>query len=92
MESRRRRLIWLFVLATVPPMVVLPTVSAIEAPPGEYARVPVYLAPAFHGGLLGRPAVHDRAVDFLAGDRSTSPGANTTSCSGSAPPGRLPRS
>ncbi|WP_406036638.1 hypothetical protein OG799_19500 [Micromonospora sp. NBC_00898] len=47
----------------------LPTVSAAEAPPGEYSRVPVYQQPAFHGGLLGRRSVEDRVIAFLAGER-----------------------
>ncbi|MGK5444369.1 hypothetical protein ACSNN7_21470 [Micromonospora sp. URMC 105] len=46
----------------------LPTVSAAEAPPGEYSRIPVYQQPAFHGGLVGDPAVEDRVVAFLAGE------------------------
>ncbi|MEV2241161.1 hypothetical protein [Micromonospora sp. NPDC049891] len=51
----------------------LPTVSAVEAPPGEYARIPVYERPAFHGGLLGRQSVQDRLVDFIAGDPVNEP-------------------
>ncbi|GIJ11557.1 hypothetical protein ACFFMR_14745 [Micromonospora andamanensis] len=47
----------------------LPTVSAVEAPPGEYSGIPVYKEPAFHGGLLGRHTVQDRLVDFIAGDQ-----------------------
>ncbi|GAB3846528.1 hypothetical protein GCM10029963_26420 [Micromonospora andamanensis] len=47
----------------------LPTVSAVEAPPGEYSGIPVYKEPAFHGGLLGRQTVQDRLVDFIAGDQ-----------------------
>ncbi|TDC76494.1 hypothetical protein E1193_23815 [Micromonospora sp. KC606] len=46
----------------------LPTVSAAEAPPGEYSRIPVYQQPAFHGGLVGGQTVGDRVTDFLAGD------------------------
>ncbi|MGC5017624.1 hypothetical protein [Micromonospora sp. DT47] len=46
----------------------LPTISAAEAPPGEYSRVPVYEEPAFHGGLLGRRTAEDRVVAFLAGE------------------------
>jgi hypothetical protein len=46
----------------------LPTVSATEAPPGEYARVPVVQLPAVHGGILGRQIALNRAVDFLAGE------------------------
>ena len=51
----------------------LPTVSAAEAPPGEYSQVPVYQLPAFHGGLLGRPGTEVRVVDFLAGKRIGGP-------------------
>ncbi|MFG2055168.1 hypothetical protein ACGFI9_14145 [Micromonospora sp. NPDC048930] len=46
----------------------LPTISAAEAPPGEYSRIPVFEAPAFHGGLLGQRTVEDRVVAFLAGE------------------------
>lgn len=46
----------------------LPTVSAAEAPPGEYSRIPVYQQPAFHGGLIGQRSVEDRVVAFLAGE------------------------
>ncbi|WDZ87669.1 hypothetical protein [Micromonospora cathayae] len=45
----------------------LPTVSAAEAPPGEYAKIPVYQAPAFHGGLIGRSAAQRRLVKVLEG-------------------------
>jgi hypothetical protein len=45
----------------------LPTVSAAEAPPGEYTRIPVLQLSAFHGGLLGQEAAHERIIDFLAG-------------------------
>ncbi|NIL64834.1 hypothetical protein, partial [Salinispora arenicola] len=31
----------------------LPTVSAIEAPPGEFTQVPTVQSPAFHAGLFG---------------------------------------
>ncbi|WP_319464198.1 hypothetical protein [Micromonospora sp. RTP1Z1] len=51
----------------------LPTVSAAEAPPGEYARIPVFQLPALHGGLLGRRAAEVRVVDFLAGDKIDQP-------------------
>ncbi len=51
----------------------LPTVSAIETPPGQQARIPVYEQPAFHGGLLGRQTVQDRLVDFIAGDPVNEP-------------------
>lgn len=46
----------------------LPTITAAEAPPGEYARVPVYQVPAFHGGLLGNGVTPNRVIDFLAGE------------------------
>ncbi|MER6593331.1 hypothetical protein ABT214_16050 [Micromonospora purpureochromogenes] len=46
----------------------LPTISAAEAPPGEYSRVPVYQQPALHGGLVGERAVEDQVVAFLAGE------------------------
>jgi hypothetical protein len=45
----------------------VPTSTAAEAPPGEYARIPVFQLPAFHGGLIGRQFVEDRVVDFLGG-------------------------
>ncbi|MFE9202946.1 hypothetical protein [Micromonospora sp. NPDC007230] len=51
----------------------LPTVSAAEAPPGEYSRIPVYQEPAFHGGLIGRRAVEDRVEAFLAGEPVAQP-------------------
>ncbi|GAA4561819.1 hypothetical protein GCM10023176_01280 [Micromonospora coerulea] len=51
----------------------LPTVSAVEAPPGEYSRVPVFQLPAFHGGLLDRQAAETRVVSFLAGDEVDRP-------------------
>ncbi|MGR6318102.1 hypothetical protein [Micromonospora soli] len=51
----------------------LPTVSAAEAPPGEYSRIPVFQLPAFHGGLIGRRAAEERVVDFLAGGHVDQP-------------------
>ncbi|SCG77136.1 alpha/beta hydrolase [Micromonospora humi] len=45
----------------------LPTVSAAEAPPGEYTHVPVYQMPALHGGLIGNRAVQDQVIRFLEG-------------------------
>lgn len=46
----------------------VPTVTAAEAPPGEYTRIPVFQLPAFHGGVLGRPVIQHRLVGFLAGE------------------------
>lgn len=46
----------------------LPTVSAAEAPPGEFARVEVVEIPAFHGGVIGRQYTQERMIDFLAGE------------------------
>lgn len=46
----------------------LPTVSAAEAPPGEYARIPVVQLPAFHGGIVGREVARDRVIDVLVGE------------------------
>lgn len=46
----------------------LPTVTAIEAPPGQYHRIPVYELPAFHGELVGRFDVADLVLDFLSGE------------------------
>lgn len=51
----------------------LPTVSAAEAPPGEYSRVPVFQLPALHGGLLNRRVAETRVVSFLAGDEVDRP-------------------
>ncbi|MFI9638822.1 esterase/lipase family protein [Micromonospora sp. NPDC051925] len=45
----------------------LPTTTAAEAPPGEYARIPVFQIPGVHGGLLDQRQVQDRLVDFLLG-------------------------
>ncbi|TDC32447.1 hypothetical protein [Micromonospora sp. KC213] len=45
----------------------LPTVSAAEAPPGEYSQIPVYEQPALHGGVVGGQIAGDRVTDFLAG-------------------------
>ncbi|MCI4064654.1 hypothetical protein MRQ36_19580 [Micromonospora sp. R77] len=45
----------------------LPTTSAAEAPPGQYAGIPVVQIPGFHGSLLGRPEVQDQIADFLTG-------------------------
>ncbi|MCM0676107.1 hypothetical protein NCC78_15620 [Micromonospora phytophila] len=46
----------------------LPLVSAAEAPPGEYSRIPVVEVAALHGDLLARREIHEQAVDFLAGE------------------------
>ncbi|WP_211842065.1 alpha/beta hydrolase [Salinispora arenicola] len=46
----------------------LPTVTALEAPPGEYHRIPVYELPALHGGLIDRADVADLVLDFLSGE------------------------
>ncbi|SCE69425.1 hypothetical protein GA0074695_0368 [Micromonospora viridifaciens] len=46
----------------------LPTTTATEAPPGQYAGVPVFEMPAVHGGLLARPVAQARLVNFLAGE------------------------
>ncbi|MET7967464.1 hypothetical protein [Micromonospora sp. NPDC005305] len=51
----------------------LPTVSAAEAPPGEYSRIPVFQLPALHGGLIGQRLAQKRVVDFLAGGRVDEP-------------------
>lgn len=46
----------------------LPTTSAAEAPPGEYAGIPVVQAPGFHGGLLDRHEIQGEIVAFLTGE------------------------
>lgn len=46
----------------------LPTVTASEAPPDPYIRIPSVEAPSFHGGLIGRPVIGDQLIDFLAGE------------------------
>ena len=51
----------------------LPTVSAVEAPPGGYSQVPVIQLPAFHGGLINRRAADTQVVAFLAGDEMDQP-------------------
>ncbi|MFC7547241.1 serine aminopeptidase domain-containing protein [Plantactinospora sp. GCM10030261] len=51
----------------------IPTITAAEAPPLEYARIPVYQLPAFHGGLLGRPVVQDRIFSYLGGEELNRP-------------------
>ncbi|MGC5020706.1 hypothetical protein [Micromonospora sp. DT47] len=56
-------------VAAVRMIAFLPTASAAEAPPGEYARIPVFQVPAFHGGVLGRRASQSRVVAFLAGEK-----------------------
>ena len=51
----------------------VPTSTAGEAPPGEYTGIPVFQLPAFHGGLIGKPLVEDRIVDFLRGESFEKP-------------------
>ncbi|MFE9651612.1 hypothetical protein [Micromonospora sp. NPDC006431] len=51
----------------------LPTTTAIEAPPGQYSRVPVFQMPALHGGLLATPVVQARLVHFLEGEPVSRP-------------------
>ncbi|SCL32722.1 hypothetical protein GA0074692_3388 [Micromonospora pallida] len=46
----------------------LPTVTAAEAPPAPYIRIPAVETPSFHGGFLGRPVIEDQLIDFLAGE------------------------
>jgi hypothetical protein len=43
-----------------------PTVTAAEAPPGQYADIPVFQVPSFHGGVIGRQVAQERLVDVLA--------------------------
>ncbi|HEX2774339.1 MAG TPA: hypothetical protein VHN18_18180 [Micromonosporaceae bacterium] len=45
----------------------IPTASAVEAPPGKHAGIPVIQFPGVHGGLLRRNEVQDEIVDFLTG-------------------------
>ncbi|OKI62306.1 esterase/lipase family protein [Micromonospora sp. CB01531] len=45
----------------------LPTVSAAEAPPGLYTRIPVVELPSLHVELLGQGMVDEQLIDFLAG-------------------------
>ena len=51
----------------------LPPITAIEAPPGEYSRVPVFEVPAFHGGVLGRPVSQGRLIGVLSGEQINEP-------------------
>jgi hypothetical protein len=51
----------------------LPTVTAIELPPGTYSGIPVRQLPAFHGGLLGRPSVQAELVQFLQAELPGTP-------------------
>ncbi|MEV0426229.1 hypothetical protein [Micromonospora sp. NPDC050495] len=60
-------------VAGVRTVAFLPTVSAAEAPPGEYSQVPVFQLPTFHSGIIGRQVAEDRVVDFLAGDQIDAP-------------------
>lgn len=46
----------------------LPTSSAAEAPPGEYAGIAVIQLPGFHAGLLQRDEVQDEIHDILVGE------------------------
>lgn len=46
---------------------VMPTTSAVEAPPGRYTEIPVFQLPAFHGGVLGRRSVQSQIVNVLEG-------------------------
>lgn len=46
----------------------LPTVSAIEAPPGEFTQVPTVQSPAFHAGLFGSQDIHQLIINFLQGE------------------------
>nr|WP_232533930.1 hypothetical protein [Plantactinospora sp. KBS50] len=46
----------------------MPTASAADAPPGNYAEIPVYQLAGFHGGLLRRGVVHGRLIGFIGGD------------------------
>ncbi|TCC00436.1 hypothetical protein E0H26_01725 [Micromonospora zingiberis] len=45
----------------------LPTITAVEAPPGPYTKIPVVEVPAFHAGFLGRSTVTSQIIDFLSG-------------------------
>ncbi|MEU2613900.1 hypothetical protein ABZ570_20285 [Micromonospora sp. NPDC007271] len=51
----------------------LPTTTATEAPPGEYAAVPVFQMPSVHGGLLTRPVVQASLLNFLEGASVSAP-------------------
>ncbi|MEU5938982.1 hypothetical protein ABZ807_07285 [Micromonospora sp. NPDC047548] len=51
----------------------LPTTTATEAPPGEYSAIPVFQMPGVHGGLLPRPLIQARLVNFLAGEPVSHP-------------------
>ena len=51
----------------------LPTVSAVEAPPGEFTHISTLQLPAFHGGVLRQRVANERAIDFLAGDSISQP-------------------
>ncbi|MEU5551501.1 hypothetical protein ABZ738_17165 [Micromonospora sp. NPDC047793] len=46
----------------------VPTSTAAEAPPGDYADIPVFQMPGVHGGLLDRALVEERLVAFLSGE------------------------
>ncbi|BCJ62413.1 hypothetical protein [Micromonospora endophytica] len=51
----------------------LPTVTAVEAPPGPYTGIPVIEVPAFHASFLGRATVSNEMVDFLSGQNLERP-------------------
>ncbi|MFC0003974.1 alpha/beta fold hydrolase domain-containing protein [Micromonospora siamensis] len=60
-------------LCPVPGVVMvafLPTVTAAEAPPGEYSGIPVFQVPAFHGGVIGRTVAQERLIEALSGERA----------------------
>ncbi|MCI4064999.1 hypothetical protein MRQ36_21485 [Micromonospora sp. R77] len=44
----------------------LPTVTAAEAPPGQYSGIPTFQVPAFHGGVIGQQVSQQRLIDVLA--------------------------
>ncbi|MFC4145259.1 hypothetical protein ACFO0M_03245 [Micromonospora mangrovi] len=48
----------------------LPTVSAAEAPPGQYSDIPTFQVPGFHGGVIGRQVAQQRLIDVLASGRA----------------------
>ncbi|WP_438941391.1 hypothetical protein [Micromonospora deserti] len=46
----------------------LPLVTAVEAPPGEFARIPTVQVPALHGFPVGQERVRRSVINFLAGE------------------------